>query len=176
MDKMQLKKVMKENDLFLEVLQFVEFTSKKYSDNKEQFQLRIEGVLKDALKSDEDVGFIDLTRAKINEDDLLGVRDRMILLRQKNDVKNIIIKGIYLMKCLLTEYKPDEIFKECEAYKNNHILSKSNISKKSASYQVSNDDLMIIFAEYIAKHLGAYKKIKLESKIDNDILKYYKEL
>lgn len=176
MDKMQVKKVVKENELFLEIMQFVEFTSKKYSDNKEQFQLRIEGVLKDALKDDEDVGFIDLTRAKMNENDLLGVRDRMIVLRQKNDLKKIVIKGIFLMKCTLTQTGPEELFKECEAYKTNHILSKSNISKKSASYQVSNDDLMIIFAEYISAHLEAYKLIKLETKLNNDILKYYKEL
>lgn len=176
MDKMQVKKIIKENDLFLEILELVEFTSKKYSDNKEQFQLRIEGVLKDALKEDEDVGFIDLTRAKMNEDGLLGARDKMLVIRQKNDLKTVFIKGMFLMKCSLNDTNPEEIFKECEAYKTNHILSKSSISKKSTSYQVSNDDLMIIFAEYITAHLEKYKKIKLENKLNNDILKYYKEL
>ena len=176
MDKMQVKKILKDNDLFLEIMQFVEFTSKKYSDNKEQFQLRVEGVLKDASKEDEDVGFIDLTRAKISEDDVLGCRDKMIVVHRKTNLKNVIVKAVYLMKTVLSDINPEEVYKECNAYKSNQILSKSNISKKSASYSVSDDDLMIIFAEYISKHIDQYKKIKLESKLNNDIIKYYNEL
>ncbi|MBE6124611.1 MAG: hypothetical protein E7184_03700 [Erysipelotrichaceae bacterium] len=176
MDKMQVKKILKENDLFLEIMQFVEFTSKKYSDNKEQFQLRIEGVLKDASKAGEDVGFIDLTRAKISEDDVLGCRDKMIVVHRKTNLKKVIIKAIFLMKCVLNNVDPEEVYKECEAYKINQILSKSNISKKSAAYSVNDEDLMIIFAEYISKHIEQYKKIKLEVKLNNEIIKYYNSL
>ena len=170
MEKNKLDIINNERNLFLDILKLVEYTSEKYSDNKEQFQLRLEGVLKDCAKVKKTNCFTDLTRAKISENDQLGCRDKMLEIANNNDVKYLVIKNIYLMKTLINNTKKEEALKECEAYKDNCILSKT---KNVERLEMKEDDLMIVLAEYIVKNIAKYKEIDSLDNYQSDILELY---
>jgi hypothetical protein len=176
-NEMNKKQVLEKILVFKEMLNFFEFTSLKYNDNKDQRLTRLEGILTDCIiKKEARASFLDLTREKISEDAEFGCRERMVYFNESNNIKLICIGAIFLIKVIVNGVDMDKALQECVAYRNNKIMVKSTRSKQFELFDISDKDLIILMSEYIMKNIKSFNKVDLDKKLTDSIVNAYLEL
>lgn len=174
---MNKKQVNEKVLIFKEMMNFFEFTSSKYNDNKDQKLTRLEGILSDCIiKKEAKASFLDLTREKMNPECEFGCRERMVYFNESNNIKLICIGSIFLIKVIVNGVDMDRALQECVAYRNNKIMVKSTKSKQYELFDISDKDLIILMSEYIIKNMKAFNKLDLDKKLNDSLVNAYLEL